>query len=81
MVVIVNCFISHIVNLLVFRELLQNSDDAGCDTAEIHFETADFLALNTEAVGNIGLPTLPNLETTNVRNHLSLTSYILLLFH
>ena len=67
------------VNLSVFRELLQNSDDAGCDRAEIRFETADFLGLDTEAAGNTELPTLPNLETANVRNHLNVLH--LLLFH
>ncbi|KAI6144665.1 hypothetical protein BKA82DRAFT_15653 [Pisolithus tinctorius] len=50
----------------VFRELLQNSDDAGCDTAEIRFETAAFLGLDPEPVMNAGPPVLPDLKTTNV---------------
>ncbi|KIJ08708.1 hypothetical protein PAXINDRAFT_182233 [Paxillus involutus ATCC 200175] len=50
----------------VFRELLQNSDDAGCDSAEIHFETAAFLGLDPEAVMNAGPPIPRDSETTNV---------------
>ncbi|KAF9219018.1 hypothetical protein BS17DRAFT_468537 [Gyrodon lividus] len=50
----------------VFRELLQNSDDVGCDTAEIRFETAAFLGLDPEAATNAGPPTLPDSKTTNV---------------
>ncbi|KAI5994116.1 hypothetical protein F5J12DRAFT_962838, partial [Pisolithus orientalis] len=50
----------------VFRELLQNSDDAGCDTAEIHFETAAFLGLDPEAAMNAGPPIWSDLKTTNV---------------
>ncbi|KAI6101844.1 hypothetical protein F5141DRAFT_272169 [Pisolithus sp. B1] len=50
----------------VFRELLQNSDDAGCDAAEIRFETAAFLCLKSGAATKAGPPTLPDLKTTNV---------------
>ncbi|KAI6014324.1 hypothetical protein EDC04DRAFT_3070659 [Pisolithus marmoratus] len=58
----------------VFRELLQNSDDAGCGAAEIHFETAEFLSLKLGAATNAGPRKLPDLKTTNVaqwtfRNH------------
>lgn len=58
----------------VFRELLQNSDDAGCDAAEIRFETAAFLRLNPGAAMKAGPPILPDLEMTDVsqwtfRNH------------
>ncbi|KAI6017290.1 hypothetical protein BKA83DRAFT_30366 [Pisolithus microcarpus] len=49
----------------VFRELLQNSDDAGCDAAEIRFETAAFSGLNPEAAVNPGSPVLPDLKTTS----------------
>ncbi|KAF8427620.1 hypothetical protein L210DRAFT_3136383 [Boletus edulis BED1] len=50
----------------VFRELLQDSDDAGCDSAEIHFE---FVAFSPH-----GPPLPPDLDTTHVlqwtfRNH------------
>ncbi|KAI6101856.1 hypothetical protein F5141DRAFT_1242841 [Pisolithus sp. B1] len=50
----------------VFRELLQNSDDAGCDAAEIRFETAAFSGLNPEAATNPDSPVLPDLKTTDV---------------
>ncbi|KAI6017065.1 hypothetical protein EDC04DRAFT_2608171 [Pisolithus marmoratus] len=39
----------------VFCKLLQNSDDAGCDTAKIHFETARFLGSNSKAAMNFML--------------------------
>ncbi|KAF8431347.1 hypothetical protein L210DRAFT_3487780 [Boletus edulis BED1] len=59
---------------IVFRELLQNSDDAGCDTAEIHFETAAFSSRNPKAAMNADASILPELEATDVtqwtfRNH------------
>lgn len=50
----------------VFRELLQNSDDAGCDAAEIHFETAAFLGRSPEATMDSGQHVLSDLETTDV---------------
>lgn len=50
----------------VFRELLQNSDDAGCDAAEIHFETAAFLRRSPEATMDSGQHILSDLETTDV---------------
>ncbi|KAI6104041.1 hypothetical protein EDD16DRAFT_1900225 [Pisolithus croceorrhizus] len=50
----------------VFRELLQNSDDAECDAAEIRFETAGFSDLDLQAARNAGSPILLDLETTNV---------------
>ncbi|KAI6097702.1 hypothetical protein EDD16DRAFT_1902480 [Pisolithus croceorrhizus] len=50
----------------VFRELLQNSDDAGCDAAEIRFETAAFLSLKPGAAMKASSPMLPDLKTTNV---------------
>lgn len=50
----------------VFRELLQNSDDAGCDTAEIRFETARFSSLDPKAAKNAGPPKLSDFKTTNV---------------
>ncbi|KAG6369865.1 hypothetical protein JVT61DRAFT_13426 [Boletus reticuloceps] len=58
----------------VFRELLQNSDDAGCDSAEIRFETAAFSPLDPEAVMDDGPPILPDLDMAHVvhwtfRNH------------
>ncbi|KAF8431325.1 hypothetical protein L210DRAFT_3651207 [Boletus edulis BED1] len=51
----------------VFRELLQNSDDARCDSAEIRFESAAFSPLDAEAM-------MDDLDTTHVvrwtfRNH------------
>ncbi|KAI6027972.1 hypothetical protein PISMIDRAFT_91498 [Pisolithus microcarpus 441] len=58
----------------VFRELLQNSDDAGCDAAEIRFETAGFLRLKPGAATKAGPLMLPDLKITDVsqwtfRNH------------
>ncbi|KAI6097053.1 hypothetical protein F5141DRAFT_481577 [Pisolithus sp. B1] len=50
----------------VFRELLQNSDDAGCDAAEIYFETAAFLGQNPEAAADAGPHVLSDLKTTSV---------------
>ncbi|KAI6119158.1 hypothetical protein EDD16DRAFT_1791884 [Pisolithus croceorrhizus] len=50
----------------VFRELLQNSDDAGCDAAEIRFETTALLERNPEAAMDAGPHSLSDLETTNV---------------
>ncbi|KAI6137803.1 hypothetical protein EDD17DRAFT_1421003, partial [Pisolithus thermaeus] len=50
----------------LFRKLLQNSDDAGCDAAEIRFETAGFLGSNSTAATNVGPAMLPDLRTTNV---------------
>lgn len=50
----------------VFRELLQNSDDAGCDAAEIHFETAEFLGRSPEVTMEPEQHVLSVLETTNV---------------
>ena len=63
-------FLIYLFNLPVFRELLQNSDDAECGNAEIHFETAAFLGLNPEAATHAGSPDLPDLKETNVQNHL-----------
>jgi len=56
----------------VFRELLQNSDDAQSKTVEIIFETQSHLDRNTGEGVNSSTPapeeSLPNLETTVVRN-------------
>ncbi|KIJ65764.1 hypothetical protein HYDPIDRAFT_186930 [Hydnomerulius pinastri MD-312] len=48
----------------VFRELLQNSDDAGSSTVEIHFETAAYQGRAKEE--NTGPPMLPDLKSTHV---------------
>ncbi|KAI6159818.1 hypothetical protein EDD17DRAFT_1761872 [Pisolithus thermaeus] len=50
----------------VFRELLQNSDDAECDAAEIRFKTTAFSDLDPGAATNPSSHVLPDLETTNV---------------
>ncbi|KAG6375032.1 hypothetical protein JVT61DRAFT_3812 [Boletus reticuloceps] len=52
----------------VFRELLQNSDDAGCDTAEIRFETSACLGLDPKGTMNAGPAMLPDLTATHVQN-------------
>ncbi|KAG6335719.1 hypothetical protein ID866_3377 [Astraeus odoratus] len=50
----------------VFRELLQNSDDAGSSAAEIRFETASYLRRKEGGVGNDNPHTLPDLKTALV---------------
>ncbi|KAF8128969.1 hypothetical protein EV363DRAFT_1220883 [Boletus edulis] len=50
----------------VFRELLQNSDDARASAVEIHFETAAYLRRKEGEQGNIDIPSLPNLRSTYV---------------
>ena len=56
----------------VFRELLQNSDDAQSETVEISFETQAYLASkNKEQLGETKEITsgssLPDLKTSHVR--------------
>ncbi|PFH51991.1 hypothetical protein AMATHDRAFT_57645 [Amanita thiersii Skay4041] len=56
----------------VFRELLQNSDDAEATAVEIHFETKAPLDGNSEDQGSVSISTwnksnLPDLKTTNVQ--------------
>ena len=50
---------------LVFRELLQNSDDAASNSVEIYFETQSYLnRKETEATAvSDGTSVLPNLKT------------------
>jgi len=48
----------------VFRELLQNSDDAQSKTVEIRFQTQDFLD-GEHTTGSGGRETLPDLKTTS----------------
>lgn len=59
---------------IVFRELLQNSDDASATAVEIHFETKDFVDKRNSKVDGSeeGLATstdtaLPDLKTALVR--------------
>ncbi|KAG6373973.1 hypothetical protein JVT61DRAFT_6143 [Boletus reticuloceps] len=40
----------------VFRELLQNSDDALSSTVKIHFETAAYIRWKEGKQGNIDIP-------------------------
>jgi hypothetical protein len=56
----------------VFRELLQNSDDAQSKTVEIHFETRDFVdKRNGKLLAQNDLEnskvTIPDLKSTIVR--------------
>lgn len=51
----------------VFRELLQNSDDARSSAVEIRFETAAYLRRKDAEQGDIDVPSLPNLKSTYVR--------------
>lgn len=58
-----------LASVTVFRELLQNSDDARSSAVEIRFETAAYLRRKDPdgGQGNTDIPTLPNLKTTHVR--------------
>ena len=57
----------------VFRELLQNSDDASATAVEIHFETKEYLDRKNsketpfEDSGLLGTDGLPDLKTAVVR--------------
>ena len=50
----------------VFRELLQNSDDARSDAVEVHFDTAAYLDRRDRRAEIIDIPTLPDLESISV---------------
>ncbi|KAH7101322.1 hypothetical protein BKA62DRAFT_743455 [Auriculariales sp. MPI-PUGE-AT-0066] len=52
----------------VFRELLQNSDDAGAPSAEIHFRTRSYLDNKVSRVN--GNTALPDLKTTPVHEYM-----------
>lgn len=69
-------FLSGLTVLLVFRELLQNSDDASAKAVEIHFETEAYVkrreragadASNAPAVPSGSVEKLPDLKTAIVR--------------
>ena len=58
----------------VFRELLQNSDDASAKAVEIHFETKAYVAkreggetVDVDAAGDGAVEKLPDLKTAIVR--------------
>ena len=51
----------------MFRELLQNSDDARSSAVEIRFETAAYLRRKDGEQGNIDVPSFPNLKSAHVR--------------
>ena len=57
----------------VFRELLQNSDDAQSKVVEIRFETQNYLertggdGASLERIATPSAMSLPDLKTTNVR--------------
>ncbi|KIK92678.1 hypothetical protein PAXRUDRAFT_829728 [Paxillus rubicundulus Ve08.2h10] len=50
----------------VFRELLQNSDDAQSSAVEIRFETAEYLHLKSEKEQGVGPRALPDLKSSFV---------------
>ena len=50
----------------MFRELLQNSDDAGCDLVEIRFETVVFSGLDSKDAKDASLPVIAHSMETNV---------------
>jgi len=55
----------------VFRELLQNSDDAGAHSVEIRFETENYLSREKRSDVELNdslQEDLPNLKTAVVRN-------------
>ena len=60
-------FFNLILLTSVFRELLQNSDDARSSAVEIRFETAAYLRRKDSEQGNLDVPPLPNLKSTHVR--------------
>jgi hypothetical protein len=51
----------------VFRELLQNSDDAASKAVEIHFETQAFLDIKSGKRSAVIQDKLPELKTVQVR--------------
>lgn len=60
------------ISSTVFRELLQNSDDASARAVEIHFETEAFLQRAKDgedalADSTKAIALLPDLKTTHVR--------------
>jgi hypothetical protein len=60
---------------IVFRELLQNSDDAASRAVEIHFETQKFLDKKNGKVIEGADAKLPELTTAQVRYTLFDTSW------
>ena len=50
----------------MFRELLQNSDDAQSSSVEIHFETAAYLDREEQREDNLDVPSLPDLKSAPV---------------
>ena len=50
----------------VFRELLQNSDDAQSHVVEVHFNTAAYLDRRDQKSEVIDVPIPPDLKTTSV---------------
>lgn len=59
----------------MFRELLQNSDDAGAHSVEIRFETERYLSQEkrSDVKPDESLKDLPNLKTAVVRSFVILT--------
>lgn len=59
----------------MFRELLQNSDDAGAHSVEIRFETESYISREKWSDVEPGEPLkdLPNLKTAVVRSFVILT--------
>ncbi|KAG9310114.1 hypothetical protein JVU11DRAFT_9726 [Chiua virens] len=54
----------------VFRELLQNSDDARSTAVKIRFETAAYLRRKDDEQRNTDVHPLPNLKTTHVAQYM-----------
>ena len=50
----------------MFRELLQNSDDAQSSSVEIYFETAAYLDRKERREDDLDVPPLPDLKSTSV---------------
>ena len=50
----------------MFRELLQNSDDAQSSLVEIYFETAAYLERKERREDDLDVPPLPDLKSTPV---------------
>lgn len=60
-----------LMDTAVFRELLQNSDDAASQAVEIHFQTQAFIDNKSGKATDKTEERLPELKTAQVRNMLS----------
>ena len=57
---------SNVLFSSVFREMLQNSDDSGSRTVEVHFETAAYRGQRDRRGEILDVPTLSDLKSAFV---------------